>query len=65
MPAKTILVTGASSGFGALTVRALGTAGHTVYAGMRDIDGRNAQAAQQLAADASDHERTHPCRSPT
>jgi NAD(P)-dependent dehydrogenase (short-subunit alcohol dehydrogenase family) len=29
--------TGASSGFGALAARALATAGHIVYAGMRDI----------------------------
>ncbi len=40
-----ILVTGASSGFGAMTVRALADAIHVVYAGMRDIRGRNAQAA--------------------
>jgi NAD(P)-dependent dehydrogenase (short-subunit alcohol dehydrogenase family) len=42
---KVILVTGASSGFGAMTVRALADAKHIVYAGMRDIGGRNAQAA--------------------
>lgn len=44
---KVILVTGASSGFGALTVRALADANHVVYAGMRDIAGRNAGAAAQ------------------
>jgi NAD(P)-dependent dehydrogenase (short-subunit alcohol dehydrogenase family) len=43
---KTILISGASSGFGALTARALADAGHTVYAGMRDVAGRNAAKAQ-------------------
>jgi NAD(P)-dependent dehydrogenase (short-subunit alcohol dehydrogenase family) len=41
---KTIVITGASSGFGALSARALADAGHTVYAGMRDSAGRNAPA---------------------
>jgi len=42
---KIIVITGASSGFGALTARALADAGHTVYAGMRAIATRNSQAA--------------------
>jgi NAD(P)-dependent dehydrogenase (short-subunit alcohol dehydrogenase family) len=51
---KTIVITGASSGFGALSARALADAGHTVYAGMRDSAGRNAPqvaAARQYAAE--------------
>lgn len=47
---KIILITGASSGFGRITAEALGKAGHTVYASMRDIAGRNAKNASELAA---------------
>jgi NAD(P)-dependent dehydrogenase (short-subunit alcohol dehydrogenase family) len=47
---KTIVITGASSGFGAQAARQLVDAGHTVYAGMRDIAGRNAQAAADAKA---------------
>ncbi len=39
---RTILISGASSGFGALTARALARAGHTVYAGMRATARRTA-----------------------
>jgi NAD(P)-dependent dehydrogenase (short-subunit alcohol dehydrogenase family) len=52
---KTILISGASSGFGALTARALADDGQTVYAGMRDIRGRNAAAAAAAVQYALDH----------
>jgi NAD(P)-dependent dehydrogenase (short-subunit alcohol dehydrogenase family) len=49
MSKKIILITGASSGFGRMTAEALGRAGHTVYASMRDVAGRNAKNASELA----------------
>lgn len=53
---KVIVITGASSGFGALASRALATAGHIVYAGMRDTNGRNApQVAQAREYAAKNH----------
>jgi NAD(P)-dependent dehydrogenase (short-subunit alcohol dehydrogenase family) len=54
--AKTILTTGASSGFGAMSARALADAGHTVYAGMRDVTARNARAAADAAVYAHDYD---------
>jgi NAD(P)-dependent dehydrogenase (short-subunit alcohol dehydrogenase family) len=52
---KNIVVTGASSGFGAMTTRALADAGHRVYAGIRDTTGRNATAVAELADYAGSH----------
>ena len=50
-----ILITGTSSGFGALAARALARAGHTVYASMRDTQGRNAPQVEAAAAYAKEH----------
>ena len=49
MSKKIILITGASSGFGRLTAEALAKAGNTVYASMRDVAGRNAKNAAEMA----------------
>lgn len=45
---QVIVITGASSGFGALTARALAHAGHTVYASMRETTGRNAPQVAEV-----------------
>ncbi|RJF87192.1 SDR family oxidoreductase [Oleomonas cavernae] len=52
---QVIVVTGASSGFGALTARALAHAGHTVYATMRETEGRNAPQVAEVARYAAQH----------
>jgi NAD(P)-dependent dehydrogenase (short-subunit alcohol dehydrogenase family) len=46
---KVIVITGAGSGFGALSARQLADAGHTVYAGMRESTGRNADRVKDAA----------------
>ncbi|PLR41194.1 oxidoreductase [Chimaeribacter californicus] len=51
-----IVITGASSGFGALTARALAHAGHTVYASMRETQGRNAPQVAEVARYAHAHQ---------
>lgn len=50
-----ILITGASSGFGALAASALAHAGHTVYASMRETKGRNAPQVETLDSYAREH----------
>ena len=48
-----IVITGASSGFGALAAHALAKSGHTAYAGMRDTAGRSAPQVEALQAHAA------------
>jgi len=50
MSKQVIVITGASSGFGALTARALAKAGHTVYASMRETEGRNRPQVEAVEA---------------
>ncbi|MCB9528930.1 MAG: SDR family NAD(P)-dependent oxidoreductase, partial [Myxococcales bacterium] len=45
---STVLITGTSSGFGHLTARTLATAGHTVFASMRNSTRQNADRAEAL-----------------
>ena len=45
---KTILITGASSGFGRLTAEVLAKAGYTVFASMRETKGRNAPEVKKI-----------------
>jgi NAD(P)-dependent dehydrogenase (short-subunit alcohol dehydrogenase family) len=46
---KTILITGASTGFGRDTAETLAKAGHTVYASMRDPKSKNKTRADELS----------------
>src|ERR1700730_7199120 len=50
-----IVITGASSGFGALAARALAQAGHIVYATMRETTGRNAPQVAEVERYAAEH----------
>lgn len=48
MSKQVVLVTGASSGFGLMTAKALAEAGHAVYASMRETEGRNAPRVAEV-----------------
>src|SRR6202047_2348788 len=52
---QVIVITGASSGLGALSARALAQAGHIVYASMRDTAGRNAPQVEAAAKFAKEN----------
>jgi NADP-dependent 3-hydroxy acid dehydrogenase YdfG len=54
MTTKTILITGASTGFGRDSAETLARAGHRVIATMRDIEGRNRLHAQALRQQSID-----------
>ena len=43
-----VVITGTSSGFGKITSKHLARAGHTVFATMRGVAGKNAPAADEL-----------------
>ena len=52
---KNVLITGCSSGFGYDAAKYLAKKGHHVYASMRDVKGRNAEAAAELKQYSNDH----------
>jgi NAD(P)-dependent dehydrogenase (short-subunit alcohol dehydrogenase family) len=57
---QVIIITGASSGFGRVTAETLAQHGHTVYAAIRDMTGKNQPIARELQRTAqAEHTRLH------
>ncbi len=50
MDKKVVLITGTNSGFGYLTAKTCAAKGYTVYATIREINGRNAERATELSS---------------
>jgi len=50
MSKKVVLITGTNSGFGYLTALGAAERGYSVYATMRNTDGRNSEKAKELQA---------------
>ena len=60
MNSQVIIITGASSGFGRVTAETLAHHGHTVYATVRDMTGKNQPVARELQRAAqAEHTRLH------
>ena len=51
-----MVITGSGSGMGRLAARSLALAGHTVYASMRGIEGRNRGRADEVCGFAREHD---------
>src|SRR5260370_2150633 len=49
IPQQVVLITGASSGFGRLIAETLARKNYQVFATMRNVNGRNATAAREIA----------------
>jgi NAD(P)-dependent dehydrogenase (short-subunit alcohol dehydrogenase family) len=55
MSKKVVFITGTNSGFGYLTAKSCAEKGYTVYASIRDINGRNEEKAKELSSISKIH----------